>query len=67
MHRVLVWTWESYQLDTGTMSEDRTMVIVCSQKRRDVTLNGVICLEENIADHKGRIVLTDGERVTSTM
>ena len=56
--------WEVYQLDTVIMSEDITMVNVCSQKCRDVALNGVIRLGEKIADIKGKLVLTDGERVT---
>ena len=55
--------WESYQLVT-VMSEDITRVIVCSQKRRDVALNGVFRLEENIAELEGKLVLTDGELVT---
>ena len=46
------------------MSEDITMVIVCSRKCRDVALNGVVRLEENIADLEGKLVLTDGKRVT---
>ena len=46
------------------MSEDITRVIVHSQKSRDVALNGVIRLEENIADLEWKLVLTDGERVT---
>ena len=55
--------WESNQLDT-VMSEDITRVIVHFKKRRDVALNGVIHLEENIAELEGKLVLTDGERVT---
>ena len=54
---------ESYQLDT-IKSEDITRVIVRSQKCKDVALNGVIHLEENIADLERKFVLTDGERVT---
>ena len=46
------------------MSEDITRVIVCSQKHRDVALNSVIHLEENIADLEGKLVLTDGKHVT---
>ena len=56
-------TWDSYQLDT-VMSEDITRVIVRSQKHRDVALNSVIRLEENIADLERQVVLTDGEHVT---
>ena len=64
MHCVLICTWESHHLHTATMSEDITMVVVLSQKRRDTTLNGIIRLEENIADLEGKLVLTDGEHVT---
>ena len=46
------------------MSEDITRVIVHSQKRRDVALNGVNRLEENVADFEQNTVLTDGKRVT---
>ena len=46
------------------MYEDITRVIVRSLKRRDVALNSVLCLEENIADPERKLVLTDGERVT---
>ena len=46
------------------MSEEITRVIVRSQNRRDVALDGVIHLEENIADLEGKLVSTDGECVT---
>ena len=46
------------------MSEDICMVIVRSQKSRDVALNGVIYVEDNIADLERKLVLTDGECVT---
>ena len=46
------------------MSEDITTVIVCSQKHRDIALNYVIHLEENITDLEGKVVFTDGECVT---
>ena len=46
------------------MSEDITMVFLHFRKCRDVALNGVICLEKNIADLDGKFVLTDGEHVT---
>ena len=46
------------------MSEDITKVIVHSKKRREVALNGVIRLEENIAELEEKLPLTDGERVT---
>ena len=46
------------------MSEDIERVIVHSKKRRDIALNGVIRLEENIADLEEKLVLTDGDRVT---
>ena len=45
------------------MSEDISIVIVHSQRSRDVTLNGFICLEENIVDLEGNLVLPDGEHV----
>ena len=38
------------------MSEDITRVIVHSKKRRDIALNGVIRLEENIADIEERVL-----------
>ena len=46
------------------MSEDIARVSIHSKKRKDITLNGVIRLEENIADLEGKLVLTDGKRVT---
>ena len=46
------------------MCKDITKVIVQSKKHRGIALNGVIRLEENIADPKGKLDLTDGELVT---
>ena len=54
---------QSYQIDT-VMSENITRVIVHSKKRRNITLNNVVRLEENIAELEGKLVLTDGECVT---
>ena len=53
---------ESYQLDT-IMSEDIAKVITYSKRCRDIALNGVICLEDNIANLEEKLVLTDGEGV----
>ena len=46
------------------MSEDITRVIVRFQEHRDIAPNGVIRLEENIADLERKLVSTDGEHVT---
>ena len=37
--------------------------MVHSKKYRDIALNGVIRLEENIGDFEGKFDLTDGEHV----
>ena len=54
---------ESYQLDAITMSEDIIKVIAHSWKRRDIALNGVTRLDENIVDFKKQLDLTDGKCV----
>ena len=46
------------------MSEDIAKVITYSKKCRYIVLNGVICLEENIADLEENLALTDGGHVT---
>ena len=45
-------------------TEDIVKVIVHSKKCRDVALNGVIHLEENMAELEDKLPLTDGEHVT---
>ena len=45
------------------MSVDIIKVIAHSRKSRNITLNSVICSEENIADFKGKLDLTGGKRV----
>ena len=54
----------SYQLDIVMSTEDIIKVIVHSKKCRDIALNGVIRLEENIADLEEKLILTDDEHVT---
>ena len=46
------------------MSEDIAKVFAYSKKHRNVALNGVIRLEENIDDLEEKLALTDGKRVT---
>ena len=45
-------------------AEDITRVNVQSKKRREIAMNGVIRLEENIASLEEKIALTDGDRFT---
>ena len=49
------------------MSMDITKVIAHSMKCRDIALNGVICLEENVVDFEGKLDLADGKRVILTI
>ena len=46
------------------MSEGIIKVVTISRKRRDITLSGVVCLEENVAHFEGKLDLTNGKRVT---
>ena len=46
------------------MSEDIAKVFTYSKKHRNVALNGVIHLEENIDDLEEKLALTDCKRVT---
>ena len=45
------------------MSVDITKVIAHSRKCRDIALNSVICLEENIPDLEGKLDLLNSEHV----
>ena len=45
------------------MSVDITKVITHSRKHRDIALNGVIRLEENVENFEGKLDLTESEGV----
>ena len=63
VHCVLVWTWESYQLDTVMSTEGILKVIAYSKKRRDVTHDNAMHFKREITDFEGKLDLTNGERV----